>query len=364
MIGDPAWRWREVLMAEMLDHVVVPVVSIVPALTLAILLATRHALRPLDRVARQAAMLGDAAGSGGTLAHLPTEHLPLEFHQVVSAINIMLTKLETTLSLQKQFTSDAAHELRTPLSVLLLQADQLPPDPVASNIREELRGLSVLVNQLLQFAQAEDAMQTHRAPVDVGAVARKVCEDLAIDRAGPPSGDRIRCPRSAGAGAWACGVDRDGDPQRRRQCGEACARRHDDLGACRSGVPGHGRGPGIGRARRSQRADLQPLLACRPATAPTARASGSPWCAASPSCTAAVSRSRTGPAAGLASPWSSPRRAGAERAGYARPPDTPGTVTPAGAAGASARVPSGGSRSRRCPSRRCASRRCGFASFL
>ena len=163
----------------MLDHVVVPVLSIVPPLALAMLFTTRFALRPLDRIARQAAALGAAVGSGGQLTPLATERLPVEFYQVVSAINAMLARLEHTLSLQKQFTADAAHELRTPLAVLLLQIDELPPGPVVDNIRDELRGLGALVNQLLQFAQAEDAVTRQRESVDVGAVARKVCEELA-----------------------------------------------------------------------------------------------------------------------------------------------------------------------------------------
>ncbi|MDR3533195.1 MAG: HAMP domain-containing sensor histidine kinase [Rhodopila sp.] len=179
MIGDPDWRWRSVMAGEMLDHVVVPVLSVVPPLVLAILLAMRYALRPLDRIARQAAALGVAAGSGGQLSPLATERLPVEFYQVVSAINAMLARLQQTLSLQKQFTADAAHELRTPLAVLLLQINELPPGPAVETIREELRGLGMLVNQLLQFAQAEDAVAQQHEPVDIGAVARKVCEDLA-----------------------------------------------------------------------------------------------------------------------------------------------------------------------------------------
>ncbi|HME27370.1 MAG TPA: HAMP domain-containing protein, partial [Acetobacteraceae bacterium] len=127
MIGDPAWHWWPVIAGEMRDHVAIPLVVAVLPLTLAMLFTVRYALRPLDRIARQAAALGAAVGSGGKLTPLAAEHLPLEFHQVVTAINAMLARLEHTLSLQKQFTADAAHELRTPIAVLLLQIDQLPP---------------------------------------------------------------------------------------------------------------------------------------------------------------------------------------------------------------------------------------------
>ncbi len=179
MIGDPAWRWMLVIKRELMDHVAVPVVFIVPALTLAVFLTTRRALRPLSRVAEQAGALGRSVLSGDSFKPLKGENLPVEFRDVVGAINAMLDRLERSLTLQKQFTSDVAHELRTPLAVLLLEASQLPLGPVAERFKREIGELSDLVNQLLRFAQAEEAMTRQRVAVDIAAAARKVCEDLA-----------------------------------------------------------------------------------------------------------------------------------------------------------------------------------------
>ncbi len=179
MLGDPDWEWCEVITSEMLDHVVLPALIVVPALTLAMFVATRHALRPLRRIADQAGNLGSAVAAGRKLAKLPEADLPFEFSRVVSALNAMLEKLDRSLEQQRQFTADAAHELRTPLSVLMLEIEELPASAVTARLAEEVRGLSRLVNQLLRFAQAEEAMVRERHPVDVAAVARHVCEDLA-----------------------------------------------------------------------------------------------------------------------------------------------------------------------------------------
>jgi signal transduction histidine kinase len=179
MLGDPAWRWVGVIEEELLDHVVLPVLFIVPALTLAVFLTARRALRPLTRVAGQATELGKAVMSGRPLAPLPDEKLPLEFRNVVAAINAMLAKLERSLTLQRQFASDVAHELRTPLAVLLLEVSQLPASPAADRFKRELSDLGDVVNQLLRFAQAEDVMARERHSVDIAGAARKVCEDLA-----------------------------------------------------------------------------------------------------------------------------------------------------------------------------------------
>ena len=179
MVDDPAWQWIGVLGQELLDHVAVPILFIVPTLMLAVYFATRRALQPLTRVARQASELGGAVASGRPFAPLSDEGLPREFDGVVAGINAMLAKLERSLTLQKDFTSDVAHQLRTPLAVLLLEVSDLPPGAARDRVKQEIGELADLVNQLLRFAQAEDAMVRQRHAVDIAGTARKVCEDLA-----------------------------------------------------------------------------------------------------------------------------------------------------------------------------------------
>ena len=156
-----------------------PMLFIVPALMLAMYFATRRALRPLTHVARQAGELGSAVAAGRSFAPLSGEGLPLEFDGVVTGINAMLAKLDRSLTLQKEFTSDVAHQLRTPLAVLLLEVSALPPGAAQERVKREIGDLADLVNQLLRFAQAEDAMARQRHAVDIVGTTRKVCEDLA-----------------------------------------------------------------------------------------------------------------------------------------------------------------------------------------
>jgi signal transduction histidine kinase len=178
MVGDPAWLSRRVLEDQMLGHFAVPMLSLAVALTLAIVISTRIALRPLRRVSRQATQLAIAAASGGRLAQIEVGKLPLELHEVIVAINTMLDRLDRTLQLQKQFTADAAHELRTPIAVLLLQVAELPPGPAVASFRGELEGLGGLVGKLLQLAQAENVAHADNCEFDLVALARKVCEEL------------------------------------------------------------------------------------------------------------------------------------------------------------------------------------------
>ena len=179
MVGDPDWRWRHVIGEEMRDHVMVPVLFLIPALTGAMLLTTSIALRPLGRIAIQADALGRAVATGGTLMPLPEADLPVEIGNLVAAINAMLRNLQRSFQSQKQFASDVAHELRTPLAILQLEVLRLPASPGREAITQDLTTLGSLVNQLLRFAQAEDVMARERSWVDVTAVVQRVCEDLA-----------------------------------------------------------------------------------------------------------------------------------------------------------------------------------------
>lgn len=178
MVGDPAQRWRQVLWDEVRNDVLVPVLFIIPALAGVILATTAIALRPLNGVASQAAALERAVSAGGTLTPLSNDNLPLEIGNVVAAVNAMLRKLERSFNIQRQFTSDAAHQLRTPLAVLLLEASRLPASPGRARIIDDLQLLAVMINQLLRFAQAEEVMNRERQSVDIASVARRVCEDL------------------------------------------------------------------------------------------------------------------------------------------------------------------------------------------
>jgi signal transduction histidine kinase len=156
-----------------------PLLLIIPVLTITMLITTDHALRPLGRIAGQAGALSRAVTEGGPIEALPEAGLPAEIAEVVAAINTMLRNLQHAFSLQQQFAADAAHELRTPLAVLLLQVSRLPEGEARDAILQDLQALSGLVGQLLRFAQAEDVMARERRMVDVAEVARRVSEELA-----------------------------------------------------------------------------------------------------------------------------------------------------------------------------------------
>jgi len=89
------------------------------------------------------------------------EGVPVEFGALVEAMNALIERWRLSLEQQKRFLSDAAHELRSPLTALRLQIDLLQPDgrgacSLAAALPELVRGAgraSALVDQLLRMAR-------------------------------------------------------------------------------------------------------------------------------------------------------------------------------------------------------------------
>jgi signal transduction histidine kinase len=180
LIGDPAALWREVVVEKVVVHVVIPAIVIIPALSLAIFLALRSVLRPLSRIAERARELAVQVDFGAPLKELRSEDLPREALDLVAAINVLLQKLESMLGQQKQFTDNAAHELRTPLAALSLQISYLPPSEEVSRLKSDVAVMCRLVDQLLRLAQAEQLASSGFRLHDLREIARAACEEMAL----------------------------------------------------------------------------------------------------------------------------------------------------------------------------------------
>ncbi|MGO9673299.1 MAG: sensor histidine kinase [Methylocella sp.] len=180
MRGDPAWLSREVLLQEILEDAAMPVLVLIPALTLAVFLIIQSTLRPLTAIADQARTLGALITEGRRLAPLSYSGLPRETMDLVSAMNAMLKKVDCLLDQQRQFTANAAHELRTPLAVLQLAISQLPESDAVAKLKGDVAAMSRLVAQLLRLAQAEQLARADFAVHDLREVSRSACEELAL----------------------------------------------------------------------------------------------------------------------------------------------------------------------------------------
>jgi two-component system OmpR family sensor kinase len=112
-------------------------------------------------------------------------HLPAEVRPFVLAINRLLNRVAQSMETQRRFVADAAHELRSPLTALSLQAERLAAAEMSTLAQERLfvlrRGIERgknLIDQLLALATAQSTSALPASPVSVHGVYRRVLEDL------------------------------------------------------------------------------------------------------------------------------------------------------------------------------------------
>lgn len=183
---------------DIASQVAAPGLWLLPALALALGLAVRRGLRPLRALSDDVRALDVQQADG-----LHDAHPEQEFSAVVDAVNALVARYHAALQNERALASELAHELRTPLSALVLQARALreapgPADRAAlARLEREALHAGEVLGQLLALARASHAALAEAAqPVDLDALARRVLADsaqtaldagheLALDSSGP-----------------------------------------------------------------------------------------------------------------------------------------------------------------------------------
>jgi len=141
----------------------------------------RRALLPL----RQASETAQHISPARTDIRLPVADIPSEVRPLVSAINKALDRLEEGFRLQREFTADAAHELRTPLSILRTRVDTLDDPRIAQALHMDIEAMSRVVGQLLEIAELEGFELDPAEVADLQAASAEIAgfvAPLALDQ--------------------------------------------------------------------------------------------------------------------------------------------------------------------------------------
>lgn len=160
---------------------VMPLIILVPLLLLVAGLLIKQMFKPVKKLAADLDRRPEHDLQALNEANLPAEILPF-----VVAINRLLSRVENAIALQRRFVANAAHELRSPLTALSLQAESLEAVAMPEPARERLGFLKTgiqraraLLEQMLALARVQDA-SAHAQPasVSVSRVMRQVLEDM------------------------------------------------------------------------------------------------------------------------------------------------------------------------------------------
>ena len=173
---------RSVLAAEIIKGVMLPQFVILPLAVLLVWLALARGIKPLSRLEERI-----RARKPEDLSPLNHHGVPMEVVPLVDAVNGLLHRLKESLATQKRFLADAAHQLKTPLAGLRMQADLAQREGMSTeDLKRSLEqiGRSSIrathtVNQLLALARAEGASTgLQREVCDLPALVIGVMQDL------------------------------------------------------------------------------------------------------------------------------------------------------------------------------------------
>lgn len=157
-----------------------PVALLGLLLMLAVWLVIDRSLAPVQRLRRQV-----AARPAEDLSPLDAGGLPQEVQPLVRDLNALFGRVREALAAQQRFVADAAHELRSPLTALKLQAQSLQREPAGpardaalARLAQGIARAIGLVTQLLALAREESEPARAPAPVDLLALCREAVADV------------------------------------------------------------------------------------------------------------------------------------------------------------------------------------------
>lgn len=157
----------------------VPMLCLIAALIPLVAGVVRRMLQPVVQLAEAL----DRADER-TVVELPTQGIPSEVAPFIASINRQFKRLRESIAQQRRFVADAAHELRSPLTALTLQAQNLDRLPMTPEMRERIDALRAglsrgtrLVAQLLSLARLQQDAATASETVAVQELVHQVVDE-------------------------------------------------------------------------------------------------------------------------------------------------------------------------------------------
>jgi len=179
---------RDAILWAVLKGVLMPLMYALPLLAVVGWLAVRQGLAPLRLLSRALSLRQAQALEPVVLTNVPAEIEP-----VVQSLNALFERIQTMMEAERRFTSDAAHELRTPIAAIRTQAQVALAAGTDTETREHALQYTLagcdrathLVEQLLTLSRLESSSAgAPKGRVDLCVVTQRVAAELAMTALG------------------------------------------------------------------------------------------------------------------------------------------------------------------------------------
>lgn len=173
-------EFRTSLALDSALHAVLPFLVFIPVLLLVVATLIRRMFAPIHRLAEDV-----ERRAVSDLRPLRLDGVPSEVRPFAASINGLLDRVSATLTAQRRFVADAAHELRSPLTALTLQAERLGNATMSEAARERLLALQggidrsrALIEQMLALARSQSTAGVIQQRTSARPVIAQVVVDL------------------------------------------------------------------------------------------------------------------------------------------------------------------------------------------
>jgi two-component system, OmpR family, sensor kinase len=171
---------RDEIASESALRTVLPLGALIPCLMILVGVVIHHSFRPVAQLAAQL-----DAKQNDQLQPLPTDGMPEEMRPFIGSINRLLERISVMFDQQRRFIAHAAHELRTPITALSVQADNLKHADLAEDRRDRLidltsgiRRTAHLLEQILVLAKYDEGDSSTVSARKLDQVVKTVVADF------------------------------------------------------------------------------------------------------------------------------------------------------------------------------------------
>jgi signal transduction histidine kinase len=176
MIGGAQVRFGQVL-RSFVGRNIFPLSIVAFAFALMVMigawLSGRFVARGIDRVTRRALAIDPAAPPGS----ISLDEVPIELKPLVEALNRAFDEINTYIKMQRRFLGNAAHQLRTPLTLLRARIEDVAEPQLKIALVRDVRRLTSLVSAMLDLARLQNHAIEKR-PIDLAVVTLDVLADF------------------------------------------------------------------------------------------------------------------------------------------------------------------------------------------